>query len=123
LAANTVEFTRFKYQWSGSGTYTMSAIILRFTSSVFDGGKYECTLAGDELALIVPPGGTVIPPTTTAEQSARCTLKCGGIKVNSGVSNALIPGTVKIIGIETDANGDSQPVVVQSDVTMTYQKF
>ena len=122
LSENTIEFTRFKYNWTGTSTYTMSAIFLRFTSSVFSGGKYECTLAGDELSLILPAAGRVLDP-GEGEQTARCSLRCGGIKVNSGVSNAFIPGVIKIVGIETDENGDSRPVVVQTDVSMTYQKF
>lgn len=122
LSAGTVEFTRFKYEWQGTGTYTMSAIFLRFTSSIFSGGKYECTLAGDELVYILPTGGRIVEP-GEGELEARCPIRCGGITVNSGVSNAYVSGIVKIVGIETDENGDSRPVVIQSDVAMTYQKF
>jgi hypothetical protein len=123
VSANTVEFTRFNYKWSGAGTYTMSAIILRFSSNLLGGGKYECTIAGDELNSVLPAGGRVLSPTETDEQVARCAIRCGGIKVNSGVSSALIPGKAKVIGIETDTDGNSRPIVTETDIGLTYEKF
>jgi len=123
LSANTVEFTRFNYRWAGSGTYTMSAIFLRFNSGILAGGKFECVLAGDELGFILPAGGRILEPSETAEQIARCSLRCGGINVSGTVAYAYIPGTMKVVGIETDANGDSRPIVSETEVAMTYQKF
>lgn len=126
LSSNTAEFTRFNYRWSGTGIYTMSAILLRFNSGILQGGKFECTLAGDELAFILPVGGRVLDPADAAdmlELSARCSLRCGGINVTGNVSYAYIPGTLKVIGIETDASGDSRPIVAESPIALTYQKF
>ncbi len=123
LGANTTEYTRFAYKWAGAGTYTMSAIIIRFTSGLLSGGKYECTLAGDELALILPADGRVLSPGETDEKNARCPIRCGGIKVTSGVQSATIPGRLKVIGIETDSDGNSRPVITETDVGLTYEKF
>jgi hypothetical protein len=124
LAANTIEYTRFKYRWAGTGTYTMSAIIMRFNSGLLQGGKLECDIAGDELNFVLPASGRVLDPTETAEQSARCSLRCGGITVSGNVSYAYIPGVMKVVGIETDdTTGDSRPIVVETPIAMTYQKF
>jgi hypothetical protein len=123
VSANSVEFTRFNYKWSGAGTYTMSAIILRFSSGILSGSKYECTIAGDELNSLLPAGGRVLSPTETDEQIARCAIRCGGVKVNSGVSSAVIPGKVKVIGIETDTDGNSRPIVSEADIGLSYEKF
>ncbi len=123
LSANTIEYTKFNYRWAGSGTYTMSAIILRFNSGILQGGKLECDIAGDELGFVLPAGGRVLDPTETAEQTARCSIRCGGVTVTGNVSYAYIPGVMKVVGIETDASGDSKPIVVETPIAMTYQKF
>jgi len=46
-----------------------------------------------------------------------------GISVASGVANALIPGTLKVSGVEEDQAGNASPVVTEVAITMTYEKF
>ncbi len=124
LSANTIEFTRFNYKWTGDGTYTMSAIFLRFRSSLFSGGKFECVLSSDELDYILPTGGRVLDPSEKNEEKvARCSLRCGGITINGNIASANIPGTIKIVGIETDSDGNSRPIVTEEDIALTYEKF
>jgi hypothetical protein len=123
LRANTVEFSRFQYSWNGTGTYTMNAIVLNFSSPLLDGENYQCAIGGDELSYVLPAGGKVIYPTEVQPFDARCSLRCGGILVDSAVTSMVLNGEMKIYGTETDANGQAQPVKTVLPVSMTYEKF
>jgi hypothetical protein len=52
-----------------------------------------------------------------------CTLRCGGIKINSGATSASIPGKIKVLGVETDVDDNVFPVTKEFDVTATYRAF
>jgi hypothetical protein len=123
ISSNSLEFTRFNYSWNGEGSYTMSAIVLSFTDANLVGGKYQCVIAGDELDFVLPAGGKTIAPWDLTTKSIRCTLKCGGVSISSSADSLQIQGEMKVMGMETDANGNSQPITSTLPVSMTYQKF
>ncbi len=123
VSANSIEFSRLRYAWNGTGVYTMSAIVLNFSNPNLLGGNYQCVIAGDELSYVLPAGGKTIDPTEVDPFDARCSLRCGGISITSNVNSLLIKGEMKIYGTETDGNGQSQPVKSVIPVSMNYEKF
>ncbi len=122
LAAPAYEFTKFKYSWLGDKDFTMSYIQVTLKSGFLQGGKDTCTISASDLLATLGSAERQIKAGDTTERTAACSIRCGSLKLVDGVTDAYLTGTLRVIGIETDPEGDSSPVVGESDIAVQYKK-
>ncbi len=121
LASPTFSFPTFKVQWNGANNMKLSYVQLDFRSASLAGGKYQCIIAGTELALVMA-GSQEIAGGNNTPISSTCGLRCGGMNFVSSVSSAYLSGTAKIVGVEVDSDGNATQVVTDVDVQLQYTK-
>jgi hypothetical protein len=121
LPAPSIELGVFKILWKGKNTLKISYLDLTFRHGTLANWKFTCTLGSSDLEAIALALGKEIPgvadPATAVPISAgSCGIRCGGIEFNSAVTYAYVPGTLKIVGVEYDAENVGTPVVTEVEV-------
>lgn len=123
LPAPSFAFNTFQYQWNGTNFYKMAYVDITIKSGLLQGGKYQCIITGDELTAVLgvaqAPG---INGGDTTSYKSNCGIRCGGLNILDTVSSAYLVGTAKIVGTETDADGNAEPVVTEVDVAVQYTR-
>ena len=125
IASPSYEFTKFKYTWQGTKDYSMSYIQVVLRSGFLQGGvDSSCILNAADLDATL---GAFAPRNVSAgdavEKVAGCSIRCGSLKIDPNVSNAYISGVVRVVGIQTDADGNSTPVVSEAPIAVQYTKI
>lgn len=123
LLAPTFSFNTFQYTWNGSNFYKMAYVQISLKSGLLQDGKYTCIITGDELAAVLGAiDGPGINGGDTATRKSNCGIRCGGLNISNTVSSAYLMGTAKVVGTETDEDGNAEPVVTEVDVAVQYTK-
>lgn len=125
LSPNIVEFNSLTFQW---GSSTSSVQILNVSliakSPLLAGGEYSCSIGGNELIALLPTRTIAAGVSNPVSTSTLCSMRCGSVAVLSGASSATIPGTIKILAIETlSSDGTQIPFSKSVDVSLIYKKF
>lgn len=122
LAAGAFEFTDFKYQWAGKGTFTIAYVEVTLRSNFISGGTASCTLAADELeSMLGASNPRSIAEGTVKEYTSSCTLRCGGVKFNDIYSQAFGTGTVTMFGTVKYSNGENDTAEASQDFSFEYR--
>jgi hypothetical protein len=114
------EMTTFNFQWSGENPFRFSYIEINVKSPYLTGGNYQCLISGDELIRVVYPKHTGIDGNDNELYKNNCSLRCGGMSVNSSISNAIFIGTLTVVGTQVDSEGNGELVTSESEITINY---
>lgn len=128
LSANVVEFSGVTLTWSSTtSSFQLLSMTLTGKSPILSGGSYSCPIAGNELVALMPTrtiAAVTSGATSTISSTTFCSLRCGGIAVNSDASSGTVNAQIKILGVETStADGTQIPITQTAEVTLNYKKF
>jgi hypothetical protein len=123
IQAPSYEFTTFKYTWAGANQFRMNYIQITLRSGFLQGGiDKSCIIAAEDLiATLGSAAKAIIDPGDTVQRSSSCAVRCGGLKIADGVNSAYVTGTLKVVGVQTDVEGNSTQVVGEADVAVQYE--
>lgn len=114
------ELTTFNFQWTGANFFKFAYMQIDVKSPYLTGGKYQCFISGDELSYVVYPKQAGIAGADDTPYKANCSLRCGGMTVNSSLSVATFNGTLRVVGTQVDADGNGEVVSAEKDVVINY---
>ncbi len=124
VATPSYEFTRFKFSWFGSKDFTIGYIQVILRSGFLQGGvDSSCILSAADLDATLGTTSRVIPAGDSAERNIACSIRCGGLKIDPKVTNAYMTGVVRMVGVQTDTDGNSFPVVSEAPVAVQFTKI
>lgn len=122
IASPSFAFTTFNFTWNGANDMKISYIQIDFKNGTLASGKYQCIIAGEELAAVLNPKQAGITGGDTTTYKSTCGIRCGGMAFNSSIASAYLVGTAKVVGTEVDAEGNATPVVTETEVQLQYTR-
>lgn len=121
VAAGSVQFNRFIYQWNGSNSLELFYLRLEFNSPDLTGGSYVCYLSDEDFEDTLGASRTISGGDTT-EHTAGCAVRCGNIQFNEDVQSSYVLGEATLFGVETTSDGDLIPVTGRASISIQYEK-
>jgi hypothetical protein len=110
--ASSVKFRELSLEWSENFQVEIILITLRFRSGALKGGEKKLDIAGDELDALLNHGTqtTVFPTAGIYTSNPLCGLRGGGLSFVANSGDASVSVIVDVVGVATDASGESFPV-------------
>lgn len=118
--------TPISYTWSGSKLLTIDKIVVTLYSNYLIDSKFVTTIQGPELNAVMC-GSTAacanLGPLTGngALYKSVCNLRVGGVNLSDINAPAFMSGTIRVSGIEVDANDNINPVSAEASISLGYE--
>lgn len=126
IASRSFSYRNITLTWKNTTDQVyVVAINMNFKSPSLAGGEFKYTIAGDELSSVFASLGVKWNGLISAAGSVTnsCALKAGALSVVSGSGSFTVKGTISVIGIQRNADGEEKPVRGTSDVELIYGGF
>ena len=122
LTSSSVKFRELSLEWKENFQVEIVLITLRFRSGALRGGEKKLDIAGVELEALLGHGTqtTIFPTAGIFTSDPDCGLRAGGLQFLAGSSDATVSLTIDVVGVATDASGDSFPVYGSGSAFATY---
>ncbi len=119
LAAATFDFSKISFQWTGEDKLEIKYIELEFVNPKISGGHFAYTIGGDELFAVLGDRLEISGGDPTIYKSV-CGIRGGGLHFLNDAAPAKLEGTLKVFGIEINAQGNAKPVTGLAKIELHY---
>jgi hypothetical protein len=122
IAANSFSYRNLTLNWtSTTDTAQIIFMSLSIKNSNISGGEYKCSIGGDELTSIFGTSALAKAGAAPTVLNSACGMSCGAFSVVDQTKPFTAYGTVKIVGIKTNANKDQETISATDQVQINYQ--
>lgn len=122
LSSASVRFRKLNIKWKKDETFEAVLIRMTFTSDALKGGSQEVVIAGEELDAVLTHHGQTPIFSGAGEYVSHpaCGLRAGNLVFNPTAPDSKVRVEIELLGIVTDANGDSSPVYQTTEALAQY---